>query len=403
MEGLKNKPTFMGYLPFFDDLPGFEQYFYVPTPSFGLRFIQETVDYPIDVLEYPTRKDYENALEHGYDVVGISFMTFKVTEAIKMAQMAREYGVKELWGGGYGVDTPIDLNKHFHRLFRGHAEDDVSLALTGKPAGPKKHPEFVVDAILPFMKNRMGYLITSMGCDAGCKFCPATTYMPKRIEIPLEEIERVLDKYAELGVPGVFIFDDNFAVGSDFSQRVINMLHERNILFWFESRADDIQGRVEELAEKGLFGVCVGMESLRDEDLEQSHKRESVKQILEVMKELKENDVWFMSTYMYGWDHDTPESIEEQLKKISSLEIPYFQPMVMTPFPGSIIWKEWKDRIVDWDWSHYTHQYLVFDHPHITPQQAQDALEKSYKLFTVDNFLAALDKWEDLFTARAPL
>ncbi len=85
LEGDKNIPTFMGYLPFFDDLPDFTDYFYVPTPSFGLRFIKETVDYPIDILEYPTPEDYERQLEEGYDVVGISFMTFKVDEAIEMA------------------------------------------------------------------------------------------------------------------------------------------------------------------------------------------------------------------------------------------------------------------------------------------------------------------------------
>ncbi len=274
------------------------------------------------------------------------------------------------------------------------------MLLAGKPAGPKKHPELIVDAVLPFMGHKMGYLITSMGCDSGCKFCPATTYMPKRIEVPLKEIERTLDGYAEKDIRGVFIFDDNFDVGSEFSQQVVAMLAERNIPFWCECRADDLLGRVDELAQRGLFGVCIGMESLRDIDLKDYHKRVSVQQVLNVMDELNRNDVWFMCTYMFGWDQDTPETIERDLEKISSLDIPYFQPMIMTPFPGSIIWREWKDRIVDRNWTHYTHQFLVFDHAKLTPIEAEEALEKSYNLFTVDDFLAALDKWEALFSAK---
>jgi len=400
-EGLKKRyPSALGYLPYFAELPDISDFFYVPTPAFGLRFIKESVDYPIDVLEYPTRKEYRLALESGYDIVGISFMTFKTYEALLMAKEAKECGVKEVWGGGYGVDTPAGLERYFDRLIRGHGEEKVSLLLTGNARMNKRHPVFIMEAKVGFYEFKIGYLISSMGCNMGCTFCHATTYMPKRVEVDIAEIERVLDIYVENGVAGVLLYDDNFSVRSEHARRVVDLLHERQIPFWFECRADDILGKVHELAEKGLFGICMGVESLRQQDLDSSRKRETTKQILSCINELKENDIWFMTTYMLGWEDYTPESIERDLERISSLGIPYFQAMIITPFPGTLIWKDWQDIITDRNWSHYDHQHLVFNHPNLTAEEASKALNRCYEMLTAETAISTLDAWEKKFGHR---
>ncbi len=84
----------MGYLPYLAELPNVSDFFYIPNPAFGLRFIQKLLDCPIDVLEYPTQKEYERALEIGYAVVGISFMTFRTEEAFNIPRKVREYCVR---------------------------------------------------------------------------------------------------------------------------------------------------------------------------------------------------------------------------------------------------------------------------------------------------------------------
>lgn len=397
--GKERFPSAAGYLPYFEEVPNFYDFFYVPTPAFSLRFLREGIDYPIDILEYPTREEYRDALERGYDVVGFSFYTFAVDEVFEMAELARDSGVKEVWAGGYGVDTPAELEKHFDRVFRGHGEDEVSRILTGRPSDGKKHPVMDVRATVAKREIPVGYLMTSMGCGAGCKFCHATTYMPKRTLVPLEEIRRTLDEYANRGIVGVIIFDDDFDVHSDHSQKTIDMLCERGIAWWCMARADEIQGRVGELKEKGMFGICVGIESLHESDLVDCRKKETVRQVLEVIEELKDNDMWFMTTYMFGWEHDTPGSIDEDIRIIAKMEVPFFQTMILTPYPGTIIWREMLEqgRITDWDWSHYTHQYLVFDHPHLTTADATEALNKCYDLFTWDKVLMTLETWERSF------
>jgi len=39
--------------------------------SFGLRFLRQNIP-EIEILEYPTRAEYRNALKKGWDVVGYS-------------------------------------------------------------------------------------------------------------------------------------------------------------------------------------------------------------------------------------------------------------------------------------------------------------------------------------------
>lgn len=131
--GKERYPSVMDWLPYFSRFGNPKKYVNLPTPAFGLRLIQESVDYPIDVLEFPSPSEYQGVLAKGYDIVGISFMTYNILDAIEMAKIARKEGARELWAGGYGVDTPAGIEKYFDRIFRGHAEDQVSLALINEP------------------------------------------------------------------------------------------------------------------------------------------------------------------------------------------------------------------------------------------------------------------------------
>lgn len=90
------------------------------TPAMGIRFIAENFG-GVEVLEYPTILEFEKALDDRVDVVGISFLTSQAEEAKRMSQIARAHGVKEVWGGGWGIDTP-GVKAHFDRSFSGYGE-----------------------------------------------------------------------------------------------------------------------------------------------------------------------------------------------------------------------------------------------------------------------------------------
>src|ERR1700687_4659628 len=81
--------------------PAFRWRFQMPRQiSFGLRFLRQNIP-EIEILEYPTRAEYRNALKKGWDVVGFSFYLEESNHVLGMAEEARKAGVKGLGAGNY--------------------------------------------------------------------------------------------------------------------------------------------------------------------------------------------------------------------------------------------------------------------------------------------------------------
>ena len=115
----------------------FLRYTYPRICSFGLRFIKHNIP-QIEILEYPSWKEFTEKISKGdYDTVGFSFYINEIPDVIRMIKFARENGVKEIWGGNYGVLTP-GIEKHFDRVFIGYAEHEIAKEL-GVEIGEIKH------------------------------------------------------------------------------------------------------------------------------------------------------------------------------------------------------------------------------------------------------------------------
>ena len=91
------------------------------------------------MIEYPHWNEYTDALKNVYDIVEIGFYTTNYYDAIKMAKMAKESGVKEVWAGNFGSLTPGVLD-YFDRVFTGYAERELKLAIDGIPLDKIRHP-----------------------------------------------------------------------------------------------------------------------------------------------------------------------------------------------------------------------------------------------------------------------
>jgi hypothetical protein len=75
------------------------------TISFGLRFLRQNLP-TLEILEYPTRRQFSAQLKRGWDAIGFSFYLEETNDILAMAAEARQAGVRELWAGNYGALTP---------------------------------------------------------------------------------------------------------------------------------------------------------------------------------------------------------------------------------------------------------------------------------------------------------
>lgn len=341
-------------------------------PPVGLRFIKENIP-GIDILEYPSWKQYEEALKNGYDVVGISFFTSAMNAVPLMARMARDSGVKELWGGNYGVLTP-GAEKFFDKTFIGSGENAVYGLLEGKRLGKIKHPALISDLTYRSFSSRVGYLYTKRGCNMGCSFCSTPLFLPHEDLIPTDEILKVLDIYRQEKLANVVIYDETFMSNVKFSMDVAAALAERELPWMCLTRADRIKDKIARLADLYMDGAIIGIESFRESNLKSIEKRQKAKIIEDTLNEMVRHGLRTIGTYMICHPEDTAEVIYRDIERLSTLGLFLAQVTILTPFPGTPLWKQLEDQIIDTDWYHYDVYHLVWKHPYITPDEARDLL-----------------------------
>lgn len=361
-------PNFIGKI----DKRGKHKWLNAYAPAMGIRFIAENFN-GVEVLEYPTIQDFEKALESGVDVVGISFLTSQMEEAKIMSQIARRHGVKEVWGGGWGIDTP-GAKEYFDRSFSGYGEQLLLPVIGNRLKGGMRHPVLIGSAHFFGFNARVGYLYSIRGCKYKCEYCPSPSVIPELLTMELDEIQRVVDVYAREKVHAVVIYDETFLQNPLHSWKVIEMLNERGLMWFCLTSSTELEGNVSKLRDKGFLGCLMGIESMRDATLMDYRRGRLTSSNVKVIKEMKDNHCFVLGTYMFCHELDTKQSMRADIEKLASLEIPAVLPVIFTPFAPTPLFMKYEDRITDWNWNHWDDGHLVWKHPEVTPEEARQIL-----------------------------
>ncbi|MCX8207870.1 MAG: radical SAM protein [Methanothrix sp.] len=371
--------------------------FYWPRiQSFGLRFLKQNIP-ELEILEYPTWEEYLRKLDEGWDVVGFSFYLNETHEILEMVEAARARGINELWAGNYGALTP-EIQDRFDRVFVGYAEHQVA-PYFGRRIEKVIHPPLIEYLSTPFglKLNIYGILFTTRGCGVGCKFCQTPCFAPKPTPIPLESIERVINYYKKNNINVVIIEDENFGANRRHADRVVEILDEYDMIWGCMARADYLREKIDEWVAmrrrvarrdgsarrmvSGFAGAAIGIENLHQERLDDIKKREGVDEIVETIKLLQSHGMGTVGYYMIGFEDDTVSSIDEDIKRVADLKLDITQICVLTPLPQTQLWNEIQERygIFDHDYHHFDGKHLVWNHPHISPKEMEEVLDRSLK------------------------
>lgn len=344
-------------------------------PAIGLHFLKENISC-IDILEYPTWEEYENALKSNYDIVAIGFYTLNFYDAVKMASMAKDYGVKEVWAGNYGAMTP-GVSDYFDRKIIGFPEKELKMVLDNEELRSIKHPVLTTPFRVLANEEKAGFLISNRGCKYSCEFCSTSHFAPYVEKISIEEIERVLDIYKNMGINYIILFDETFLQNENHARKTIDLLHKKRMKWFCTTRADLLIGHVNELKEKGLDGVYMGIESMNNRNLTDQKKGESVERITRAITELTNDGISVSGTYILGLLNDTKESIKIDLEKLDDLSLFALIFLVLTPYPELPQYGSWKNEglIVNDDWRAYDGMNLVFRHPHMSVEDVREVFE----------------------------
>ncbi|MFO0616113.1 MAG: radical SAM protein [Polyangiaceae bacterium] len=202
----------------------------------------------------------------------------------------------------------------------------------------------------------MASIFTSRGCSFDCNFCAIWEFYERRTRFL--SAKRIVDQMEACSEPFVFVLDDNFLTNKRRALELCDELERRGVKkYWMtQGRTDfaaDHPDVMRRLAKNGLVMVLSGFESNSDDNLAALRKKSSWE------KNQKANDLMaelgILSTGIFmvrpDWDEEQFEKLFEYVRSLT-IGIPLFS--ILTPLPGTQLYKAYKDKLL-------THDHRLFD------------------------------------------
>ncbi|MEW6068525.1 MAG: radical SAM protein [Nitrospirota bacterium] len=394
-------------------------------PPLGLGYIASYLKkrgHEVEIIDFNV--PHKSVDWNAYDIVGISADTPRYHSAIELAKEAKKTGVKVIMGGPHVsfLDEEPLKKELADYIVRGEGEETTAElldAIEGKipleeVAGisfisngeikrtPKRNfPDFSMipppdRGLLRIDKyqwlemggRKITSILTSRGCPYNCSFCSSsefsgTTWRALSPQMVINEIEDIVFNH---GFNGIAFLDDNFTLNPERVKDICREIIKRklDIYWWCFSRADILlrnEDMVKIMADAGARYIFIGFESYTEETLKHYRKRITPEHSAEVIKLLKSYGISTHASFIIGDTYETKNMALDTIKFAKKLSPEAVQFSVLTPYPGTQLFNEVKDRIFTYDWDLYDCLNPVFRLDHLSPDDIQRLLKRAYISF----------------------
>jgi radical SAM superfamily enzyme YgiQ (UPF0313 family) len=200
------------------------------------------------------------------------------------------------------------------------------------------------------------YLFTSLGCTSRCSFC---SIWPQRGGAYLQrDVDSVIDELRTLGEYHVVRFADaNTVVDVPWTNRLLDRIQTEGIhqSYVMDMRLDTAARHPElvaRLARAGLKVVITGIESPRASELKRYNKALDTRAITEGLKVFQDNGILLRANYVVDPDYG-PDDFAALGDFAAAHATAYAGYTVLTPMPGTGLYQEMRDSIIDFDLAKY--------------------------------------------------
>jgi len=343
----------------------------------GLRFIKQNVP-EVEILEYPLWHEYQEKLKEGWDIVGFSFYQHEIDEIIQMAAEARRQGVKELWAGNYGA-LDYKVPGIVDKVVLGPGEDQVARVFGYNVQDEDiEHPPMMFHIALSPGNIRhftYGVLYTRRGCPFKCTFCQTPVFDNRNYSINIESIDRVLQYYRQKRLKYIFVIDELFGADPRSTDRLTQLLAKYKFHWYIQSRASLVLRHLDDWYDRGLRLPSIGVEAMSQRALDGVNKKQKTEEIIEYARRTGEKKYMYsIGYYMLGYQNMTADESIQDAMYFKQMGFNIHSVNVITPFPKTMLWEELDSKygIFDHSYRHYDAKHLVWNHPHIQPDQMTD-------------------------------
>ncbi len=394
-------------------------------PNYGLVSIAGNIDdlctvHVADIHALKDPKDYlARTLRRGYDLVGLSCMSFQYHAMLPLAKMAKESGAETVFGGYHPTLNYKEIARSeeakaglvdyivrgegegtFRELIlarkEGHDPRDVA-GLSYREDGKMVHNPArpVLDVSEIRLPNRDSRLITtgfqsfgipidsvetSRGCTNGCKFCSIRQMYG--LSFRRYPFDRILDDIRDAeahGARSIFFPDDNITLDVKRMERLCDASVEAgldHLRYKVQASARGIGSSrrlVEKMAEAGFDAVFLGIENTSKENLKFLGKGTMSNNADKAVRYMQENGMIVSAGMIGGNPADDADDMwaNFELAKKLKVDIPIFY--INTPYPKTEMRRELEEMglITNNDYRYYDGLHANLKTKHLSAEEVQ--------------------------------
>ena len=233
----------------------------------------------------------------------------------------------------------------------------------------------------------------SRGCPYSC-FYYCTYPKQQGRKLRLRKVENIVNEMEywnnKFGTKNFIFRDPVFSIDKKHSLELLNMIAKSKTKYnlCVETHLKNIDNELTECFQKaGIKLVYVGIES-GDEQVLIDSKRTTIgfDEQVEKVKMLEKNNIKVKSMYILGQPTDNEKTCIKTIKYSKKILSTYAQFSVFTPYPGTPVFEEYKNKIITNKYEDYNQWQLIFKHKYLTSQKVRKLLNKAYLAYYFNPF-----------------
>jgi radical SAM superfamily enzyme YgiQ (UPF0313 family) len=302
-------------------------------------------------------------------------------------------------GGLHVTALPEEAAPHADAIFLGPGEQIFPKFLEDFRAGcPERVYQSTtgrtLDRVPPIRRDlirRASYLVpnsivVTRGCPQHCDFCYKDAFYQGGKGFYTQRVDDALAEIARLPGRHLYFLDDHLLGDRRFGEALFAGMKGMRRVFQGAATVDSILrgDLIERAAEAGMRSIFVGFETLTQENLKRSNKRQNLgRDYRAVAERLHSLGIMINGSFVFGMDDDGEDVFERTIDWAVEQGITTATFHIQTPYPGTQLHArmERAGRMLTRDWNRYDTRQVVFQPARLTPEALKSGYDWAYEEF----------------------